>query len=206
MQAVSRRPREGEVRLTSFFTYRGRPPDRITLGDVPLPSGLKPPAGGLTTLIGFRDALEELQFQRQLAEARGEQLVSVTIRLGVDELYNNFTDLDNVSKKHVINLNRLSPDLFEIVKNKLGDTAADSVTNFVVERPELLSRVHDDRHFNHVDLLVYRIPDPYKKARRIGTLFSSQHVIDVAVSDLPDIMVALPVLESSIAGAGKRRH
>jgi hypothetical protein len=192
MQTASRRPREGEVRLTSFFTYQGQFPDRVTLDNIPLPNDLKPSPVGLTTLIGFRDALEELQFQRQLAEARDEKFVTVTIRLGIDELYNNFTDLENAEKKSIINLNRISPDLFDIVKSRMGKSSTDSVTNFVVEDTELLAELHKEPHFHHADLLIYKIADPYRKMRRIGTLFSRRHILDVTANGRPEITVELP--------------
>ena len=192
MQNLSRRPRGGEARLTSFFTYRGQFPERVTLTNIPLPSGMKSPPIGLTTLFGSRDALDELKLQRQLAEVRNEKFVTVTIRLSVDGLYNNFTDIKNVGKKSIINLNRVSSDLFGIVQKKLGKLGGEGVTNFVVENTELLSELHEDTYFRHVDLLIYKIADPYRKMRRIATLFSRKHILDVIANGRPEITVELP--------------
>lgn len=159
----------------------------VTLGDVPLPGSIPHPQNGLTTLYGFRDALEEMQLQYAAARRNGMSLVKVTFNLDVKKIVMGTTNPDTIGDTRFLNLRRLSKDLQQLVLDGVNELSAkegkkakfyDRILH-AGERPDLICAViRSLKVFSHINSVVYMVPDGTPRGRQVATVFSTRPADD----------------------------
>lgn len=177
------------VALNSFFTYnRTSVPQTVILADVPLPPRQLAPAGGLTALYGFRDALEELSRLRQKWENDRIGLSTVTVSVEIGAMPYGRVSPEKLPQFRFLYLDRINRHLEEICRRYFETYAAEAgVTlenpfrhaGFVCQHPDFIGRLHQEEMFRHLDVLVYRIDDPQFGPRQVATLFNRDAVVKI---------------------------
>lgn len=178
----------------------------VVLGDVPLPPGIPHPRNALTCLYGFRDALEEMQRQHQLAREEGLSLIKVTFKLEVGQIVMGTTDSEKLSTTNFLNMQRLKEQLMRVVLDGINERlAAESskskrvkVCNSVLEageRPDLICDViRSEPMFSHINSVVYLVPDGSLRGRQVASIFTDE-VTDLKFrGDMP-FDIELPKIE-----------
>lgn len=177
------------VALNGFFTYnRNSVPQNVVLADVPLPPRQLAPVGGLTTLYGFRDALEELSRLRQKWENDRVGLSTVTISVEIGAMPYGRVSPEKLSQFRFLYLDRINRQLEEICRRHFEQYALDSGivldnpfrhAGFVCQHPDFIGRLHQEQAFNHLDVIVYRIDDSQFGPRQVATLFNRDAVVKI---------------------------
>src|SRR5579859_165618 len=182
---------------------QGPRPWDLTLGNIELPGDVKPAPSALTMLFGYRDTLAEMSRRRTAAEAAGLHLVAVTISVDIGPRGGRVT-LAELPEHRYLNFTRITGDIENLIlqkwKNYLGVVAADGSTEgvlmgrtnqFVVDRPELITRLHAEPEFEHLDIIAY----PVRSERgflQVGTLFRSRNITRIECLDDPTAKIHLP--------------
>jgi hypothetical protein len=177
------------VALNGFFTYsRTQVPQTVVLSDVPLPARQLAPAGGLTTLYGFRDALEELSRLRQRWENDRIGLSTVTLSVEIGAMPYGRVSTEKLPQFRFLYLDRINRALEEMCRRYFETYAAESSISlenpfrhagFVCQHPDFIGRLHQEPEFKHLDVIVYRIDDPQYGPRQVATLFNRDAVVKI---------------------------
>lgn len=141
----------------------------IEMPSVKLPTGKESPAGLLIMLYGFRDAIDEIKRQRDIAASMGvrdgvKQTIFGMIKIGfeVGEIYPGVVHPEQLPNLRFANVRRMSADLqkeilrrFEkYVAEEGGDIAEMRRVQQIASRPDLFGRLLKDKMFKHLDILV----------------------------------------------------
>ncbi|HCI47797.1 MAG TPA: hypothetical protein DFI00_10920 [Rhodospirillaceae bacterium] len=177
------------VALNAFFTYnRSNMPESVTLADVPLPPRALPPAGAMTALYGFRDALEELSRLRKRWESDTVGFATVTLQAEIGKMPYGRVSPEKLSSYRFLYLDRITRPLEDICRQKFDGYAAEMGlepmdpfrhAGFVCERPDFIGKLHQEPEFNHLDVIVYRIDDPLTGPRQIASLFNKDAIVSI---------------------------
>jgi hypothetical protein len=202
------------VALNGFFTYnRAQVPQTVVLSDVPLPARQLAPAGGLTALYGFRDALEELSRLRQRWENEKIGFSTVTLSVEIGTMPYGRVSPEKLSQFRFLYLDRINRSLEEMCRGYFETYAAEagvSLENpfrhagFVCQHPDFIGRLHQEAEFNHLDVIVYRIQDQQHGARQVATLFNRDAVVKIEARGV-ETNIILPEQILGRGRAGEKR-
>lgn len=177
----------------------------VTLGNIPLPPGVPAPSNALTALYGFRDHLDEMKLQYEMARKRKASLVKVDFKLqvGTDDpdtkIVLGTASLEDLPRSRFLNVLRLNQYLQEMLLsgvNKLLAEEAERSKKAAVyyerivhagARPDLLCEVvRRQPEFRHINSVVYSVPDGTPRGRKVCTIFDTENVIDYHVRGAED--------------------
>lgn len=197
------------IGLTGYVVApeRSQVPKQVTLGNVNLPSGMVPPSPGLTLLYGFRDTLGEIKRQYSLAEAEGKRLFSFRLDVDVGDIPSSRITLADLEHIRFLHLGRLTAEVENLILKKWmryipedwRERAAEQAAarssdeeleralpyrynQFLIGRPDLMSRLHEEPEFRHLDAIVYRLAGD-EMSRFVCTLFRTTGVRSIECLD-----------------------
>lgn len=198
------------VKVPSFFTYHpSNEPQEVILNNTPMPKGKRAPENALVAYFGFRDFLDGVSEWRKEADRTGLGFCQVDIEVDVGQVFTVHTTPENLPETNFLNFRRMSRSLEDIVTTYWWDyLKAEGMSseqlegmewryqNYVAERPDLVSKLHDEPEFRHLTLIVHPVREDDGKMRQKAALFSDKAVVKITPIDLPNVHVTLPNLEA----------